>query len=582
MRVLVVGGGGREHALGWKIAQSPLLSKLYFAPGNPGTAALGENVKLADNDSICNFCHEHGMDLVVVGPEAPLVAGLSDMLREGGIACFGPSRAAAQLEGSKAFSKEVMKAAGVPTAAYEQFTDLDAALAYVRQQKHPLVVKADGLAAGKGVTICQTVEASEAALRLTMEDRKFGDAGARVVVEEFLVGTETSFHVITDGERCLPLIPAKDHKALYDGDKGPNTGGMGTFSPNPLINDVMAARIQEEVCEPVFRHMREQGNEFHGVLFVGLMMTEEGPKVLEFNVRFGDPETQVMMPMLDFDLLPVLHGAARGKLPSGNFPYKKGGAVCIVLAAEGYPESARKGDLITGLDDFENGIVFHAGTREEDGKIYTNGGRVLGLTAWGDTLESARERAYHMRDRVNFSGKQFRNDIGGTMTNPKVTVLMGSDNDYDVMESAVKILKEFEIPFEVFVTSAHRTPARTVEIINNAEAKGVKVFIIGAGAAAHLAGVVAAHTTLPVIGVPIDASSLKGVDALYATVMMPGGIPVASMAIGKAGAKNAGLFAASILSTSDEALAERLGKYRSDMVGTVTAKSDALQERVNS
>jgi phosphoribosylamine---glycine ligase len=582
MRVLIVGSGGREHALGWKLSQSPLLEKLYFAPGNPGTACLGENLNLADHERIVGFCTELGVDLVVVGPEAPLVEGLADQLGQAGIACFGPSKAAARLEGSKAFAKEIMAAADVPTAAYASFTDVEAALAYARSQKHPLVVKADGLAAGKGVVICATIAESEVALRDMMEAGRFGEAGARVVLEEFLEGTEASFHVLCDGDVCLPLIAARDHKTLLEGGRGPNTGGMGTVAPNPAVDQAMAHRIRVEVCEPVMRVMRQRGTPFQGVLFVGLMLTANGPKVLEFNVRFGDPETQVMMPLLDFDLLPVLHGAARGWLPAGDHGFKTGSAVCVVMAAAGYPETPRRGDLIQGIPpEDELSIVFQAGTRSENDNLYTHGGRVLGVTAWAATLSESQTKAYEICDQIEFAGKQFRSDIGGIMNSPKVTILMGSENDYDTMEESVKMLKQFQVPFEVFVTSAHRTPERTVQIIDDAVNKGVKVFIIGAGAAAHLAGVVAAHTTLPVIGVPIDSSSLKGVDALYSTVMMPGGIPVASMAIGKAGAQNAGLFAVSILSTSDTDLVEKLAAYRAAMVDKVTARSEALQARVN-
>lgn len=582
MRVLIVGSGGREHALGWKLSQSPLLEKLYFAPGNPGTALMGENLNLADHDRIVGFCTEQGVDLVVVGPEAPLVEGLADQLGQAGIACFGPSKAAARLEGSKAFAKEIMAEAGVPTAAYASFTDLESALAYARLQSHPLVVKADGLAAGKGVVICATLAESETALREMMEAGRFGEAGARVVLEEFLEGTEASYHVLCDGEFCLPLVAARDHKTLHEGGRGPNTGGMGTVAPNPAVDQALAQRIRVDVCEPVLRVMRQRGTPFQGVLFVGLMLTAKGPKVLEFNVRFGDPETQVMMPLLNFDLLPVLHGAARGWLPAGDHGFKPGSAVCVVMAAAGYPETPRRGDQIQGIaSEYEQAMVFHAGTRTENDTLYTHGGRVLGVTAWAPTLSAAQTKAYEICDQIEFAGKQFRRDIGGIMNAPKVTILMGSENDYETMEESVKMLKQFQVPFEVFVTSAHRTPERTVQIINDAVNKGVKAFIVGAGAAAHLAGVVAAHTTLPVIGVPIDASSLNGVDALYSTVMMPGGIPVASMAIGKAGAQNAGLFAVSILSTSDAGLVEKLAAYRAAMVDKVSARSEALQARVN-
>ncbi len=411
MRVLVIGGGGREHALGWKIAQSPLLEKLWFAPGNPGTAELGENVSL-DLDSIPTFAKEQDIDLVVAGPEQPLVDGLADKLAAVNIPCFGPVSHAAKLEGSKSFSKQVMDATGVPTAEYEVFTDFSQAVTSAKSRKYPLVVKADGLAAGKGVVICQSFEEAEQALTETMRDGKFGEAGAKVVLEEFLAGTEVSFHLISDGTNYLPLVTAKDHKALMDGDKGPNTGGMGTYAPNPLIDPALANRIQKEACEPILDYMRAQGHPFRGVLFAGLMLTDQGPKVLEYNVRFGDPETQVMMPLLDYDLLPVLHGAATGKLPEGDFGWK-GAATCVVMAAEGYPASARKGDEISNLGQLDNSHVFHAGTRKnERGQLVTNGGRVLGVTAWDQDPESARNRAYNLVDQIQFDGKYYRRDIG--------------------------------------------------------------------------------------------------------------------------------------------------------------------------
>lgn len=415
MRVLIIGSGGREHALGWKIAQSPLLTELFFAPGNPGTADLGRNLDLA-TDEIPAFAQREKIDLVVVGPEQPLVDGLADRLEEKGICCFGPKAAAARLEGSKDFSKQVMVATGIPTAAYQTFTDYQQALDYVRQASHPLVVKADGLAAGKGVTICHRLCESEMALRESMMDGRFGAAGAMVVIEEFLVGTEASFHIISDGLNCLPVITAKDHKAHGDGDTGPNTGGMGTYAPSPLINQELADEIVDSIGKPVFEYLSERGCPFRGVLFVGLMLTANGPKVLEFNVRFGDPETQVILPMLDYDLLPVLAGAARGALPMDReYGSKKGAAVCVVLAAAGYPDLARKGDIISGPMTDPQGQVFLAGVRtDESGNLVTSGGRVLGVTAWDESVQAAKARAYRMVEKINFDGRYCRRDIGGS------------------------------------------------------------------------------------------------------------------------------------------------------------------------
>lgn len=414
MKVLIVGSGAREHALGWKIAQSPELEQLFFAPGNPGTASLGQNIKLADHAATVAFAKQQRIGLVVVGPEQPLVEGLADMLDAEGIACFGPSQQAAALEGSKTFAKAIMAKAGVPTAQYREFDSYEPAVDYAREAAYPLVVKADGLAAGKGVTICQEFEEARAALKEVLVERRFGDSGDKVVIEEFLKGIEVSFHVISDGENLVPLISAQDHKALFEGNKGPNTGGMGTFAPSPLINAITAEKIVNLVCKPVIAEMAAQGKPFRGVLFAGLMVTAKGPIVLEFNCRFGDPETQVIMPLLDFDLLPVLHAAAIGNLKQQTpTPWKKQAAVCITLASGGYPRSSSKGDRITGIHQDKQSQVFHAGTSSsEDGYLLTNGGRVLSVTAWSEKLAAARSKAYDLVSNIHFDGMQYRKDIG--------------------------------------------------------------------------------------------------------------------------------------------------------------------------
>lgn len=414
MQVLILGSGGREHALGWKLSQSSQLKKLYFSPGNPGTAQLGENVALADQTAIIEFAKSAQIDLVVVGPEQPLVEGISDVLQLEGILCYGPSKAAAQLEGSKAFAKEIMEAAGVKTAAHQTFSDFTSAWQYVQTQPHPLVVKADGLAAGKGVTICQTLTQSKMALSEALEDAKFGHAGQQVVVEAFLEGREASFHLICDGERVLPLIAAQDHKALRNGNQGPNTGGMGTFAPTPFVTDAMTEALIDQVCLPVLKEMNKRGTPFRGTLFTGLMLTDEGPYVLEFNCRFGDPETQVMMALMEDDLLPVLYGAAKGSLPTGRLAFKQAAAVCVIMAAEGYPASARKGDAIAGIEQASSqGVtVFQAGTKQITDQLVTNGGRVLGVTATGSNLSQARQLAYQGINTIQFNGVQYRTDIG--------------------------------------------------------------------------------------------------------------------------------------------------------------------------
>lgn len=416
MKVLIIGGGGREHALGWKLAQSPKTTELFFAPGNPGTADLGRNVQLTGSDQFVDFAREHQIDLVVVGPEQPLVNGLVDEMAEAGIPCFGPSKAVAQLEGSKAFAKQVMAEIGLPTASYAAFDDYQQALAHLNQVGAPIVVKANGLAGGKGVTVCQNLAEAQAALSEAMVDGRFGAAGSTVVLEELLIGTEASYHVICDGERMLALPTAQDHKALLDGNAGPNTGGMGTCSPNPVLTESMCREIEETIARPLFQYFNDQGTPFRGVLFIGLMLTWHGPKVLEFNVRFGDPETQVMLPRIKSDLLPVLYQAATGQLDETALEIDDRVSLCVVLTAAGYPSSPAKGDPISefpeGRDDL---VVFHAGTAlRDDGRVVTAGGRVLGVTAWGDQLEQARKRAYKAANQIQFKGKHFRKDIGVT------------------------------------------------------------------------------------------------------------------------------------------------------------------------
>ena len=417
MRVLILGSGGREHALGWKIAQSPLLEKLYFVPGNPGTQSLGENVVLQSAEEIVEFCEAHCIDLVIPGPEAWLVAGIVDLLTAKRIPSFGPNKAAAMLEGSKAFAKRLMLKAGVPTAAYWEFQTAREALDFLKTAQFPLVLKADGLAAGKGVTICHNRDEAESAVQFTMVDRKFGDAGKSIIIEEFLTGTEASFHLLCDGNHAVSLVSAQDHKALKDGNKGPNTGGMGTFAPSPLITPQMEETIRKEIAEPILKAMKAEGVPFVGSLFIGLMLTYHGPRVLEFNARFGDPETQVMMPLLDEDLLPILLSAAKGQLrDKTKTRTKAGSAVCVVLAAKGYPENPEKGKSIQLPDPLpsKNLVIFHAGTsRNDQDQLITCGGRVLGVTAWADNLGKAREHAYEAVKHTRFEGAYYRNDIGG-------------------------------------------------------------------------------------------------------------------------------------------------------------------------
>lgn len=417
MKILVVGGGGREHALVWKMAQSPLVDKIYCAPGNPGMNELVETVHLAvDNiDGLCDFAKNQEVDLTVVGPELPLTLGIVDRFKAEGLAIFGPSKAAAQIEGSKGFSKDLMAKYGIKTAAYASFSDRDAAVAYIREQGAPIVVKVDGLAAGKGVILAQSEQEAIDAVDDILVKRIFGDAGEAVVVEEFLTGEEASFFAFTDGQNILPLASAQDHKQIFDGDKGPNTGGMGAYSPAPVVTDVLYDRIVKEVVQPTIDGMAAEGCPYCGILFIGLMIENDDFKVLEYNARFGDPEAQPLLSRMKSDVVPVLLDCARGELTTEALEWHDRAAVCVVMASSGYPGSYPKGDVISGIDEANavDGVrVFHAGTALEDGKIVTAGGRVLGVTGWGDDVAAAIKKAYEGVDKISWQGAQIRTDIG--------------------------------------------------------------------------------------------------------------------------------------------------------------------------
>jgi len=415
MNVLLLGSGGREHALAWKLAASPMLTKLYAAPGNPGIAKEAELVGLnvADHAAVAVFCLEKKIDLVVVGPEAPLVAGLADDLRAASIRVFGPSKAAAQLEGSKGFTKDLCAKYGIPTAAYGRFGDLASAKAYVEKMGAPIVVKADGLAAGKGVTVAMTVAEALAALEACFEG-SFGSAGAEVVVEEFLTGEEASFFCLCDGMTALPFGTAQDHKRLGEGDTGPNTGGMGAYSPAPVMSADMTERTMREIIEPTMRGMAQAGSPFSGVLFAGLMITPKGPKLIEYNTRFGDPECQVLMMRLKDDLLVLLNAAADGQLAHMSARWRDEAALTVVMAANGYPGKPEKGSVIRGIDAASgDGVeIFHAGTAINAGALVANGGRVLNVTAMGATVGEAQRKAYDAVDRIDWPQGFCRRDIG--------------------------------------------------------------------------------------------------------------------------------------------------------------------------
>ncbi len=417
MKILVVGGGGREHALVWKIAQSPLVDKVYCAPGNPGTAEQGENVAIAVDDihGLCDFAKSNAIDLTVVGPELPLTLGITDLFEGAGLNIFGPSKAAAQLEGSKGFSKDLMGKCAIKTAAYASFSDRDAAVAYVREHGAPIVVKVDGLAAGKGVILAQSEEEAISAIDAILVDKEFGAAGDAVVIEEFLTGEEASFFVFTDGKNVLPLASAQDHKQIFDGDKGPNTGGMGAYSPAPVVTDALYQRIVAEVAQPTIDGMAAEGCPYCGILFIGLMIENNDFKVLEFNARFGDPEAQPLLLRMKSDLVPVLLDCARGELTTSALEWHDRAAVCVVMAAGGYPSSYANGDVISGIDSANaiDGVkVFHAGTASKNGNIVTAGGRVLGVTGWGDDVAAAIAKAYAGTRVISWNGAQLRSDIG--------------------------------------------------------------------------------------------------------------------------------------------------------------------------
>ena len=417
MKVLVIGSGGREHALAWKLAQSTCLDALYCAPGNPGTRSLARNVAIAPDDvtALRQLARDERIDLTVVGPEAPLALGVTDAFEAEGLRVFGPTQAAARLESSKIFAKRFMLEAGIPTAPAVAFDDHVAAESHIRGHAGPLVVKADGLAAGKGVSVCQSQPEALEAVRQAMQEGAFGDAGRRVLLEEFLDGEEASFHVLVDGRNVVPLATSQDHKRAYDGDQGPNTGGMGAYAPAPVVSEALQRRIMDEIVMPTVDGMASQGAPYRGVLYVGLMIVDNRPYVIEFNVRFGDPETQVLLMLLDDDLLPLLDGAARGRLGNEKARHLPGAAVCVVMASKGYPGSYPRGMPITGIEiaaEQPNAQVFHAGTGEQDGRLVTSGGRVLGVTTHAAGIAEAIAGAYQAVECIQWPGRQFRRDIG--------------------------------------------------------------------------------------------------------------------------------------------------------------------------
>jgi phosphoribosylamine--glycine ligase len=629
VKVLVVGGGAREHALVWKLHLSPRVREVYCIPGNAGIFAMAHPVPvpLNDWDALALWARRTGIDLTVVGPEAPLVDGVVDRFQEVGAPIFGPSGSAAAIEGSKAWAKQFMERHGVPTARAIVAESLAEARHAAAAFGFPVVVKADGLAAGKGVTVAFGEADLQGALEDCFERRVFGEAGARVVVEEFLQGREVSVLAFSDGETVVPMVPASDYKRAFDNDEGPNTGGMGAYAPPRFVTADLMAHVEERILRPTVAGLAWEGRPYRGVLYAGLMITKDGPRVLEFNCRFGDPEAQVVLPLLKSDLVDVLLACVEGRLHEMTVEWLPEATCGVVLASEGYPGRFETGFPIEGLDDLDPGVLaFHAGTRyagtgDETSSsrlgffrssrhgvapIVTAGGRVLTLVARGPTLREARQRVYANVDRVRFTGRFYRRDIalreledapdaGGPSPSsaadrdrteqdswparshaissgevmsvsetaaPLVAVLMGSESDRELMQGASDALTSLGIPHEVRVLSAHRTPERLRQYVLDAPSRGIRVFIAGAGGAAHLPGVIASWTTLPVIGVPLPTSEMRGVDSLHAIVQMPAGVPVACVAIGKSGAKNAGYLAASMLALADPGIRERYESFR--------------------
>ena len=587
MKVLVVGGGGREHALVWKIKQSPLVRKIYAAPGNVGMTGLAECVPIAAEaiDELAAFAQRNQIDLTVVGPEGPLANGIVDLFNAQGLRIFGATRKAAAIEASKSFAKQLMVKYNIPTARGAAFSSYKKAEAYLRGIGAPVVIKADGLAAGKGVMVCDTELKALAALKQILVEKAFGEAGRSVVIEECLKGEEASFLAFTDGQTVLPLPTSQDHKAVFDNDLGPNTGGMGAYSPAPVVDRHMHAKIMREVMLPTVRAMAAEGHPYKGVLYAGLMIDRDRIKVLEFNGRFGDPEAQPLLMRVRNDIVPIMEAVIDGRLDQCRLDIDPRAAVCVVMASGGYPEKYQKNLPISGLDKagrMKDVVVFHAGTQLKGKQVVASGGRVLGVTALGADVSQAIGKAYQAVEKISWKDVHYRRDIGRKAVTrlalrPQVGIVMGSDSDLPVMEETVAVLKKFGVSFEMTVASAHRSPEKAARFASSARERGLKVIVAGAGQAAHLAGALAAQTTLPVIGVPIDASSLQGLDALLSTVQMPPGIPVATVAIGKSGARNAGILAVQILSVENADLARELDDYKKQMAAEVERKARRLE-----
>jgi len=596
MKVLVIGSGGREHSLVWKLKQSSRVSRIYCTPGNAGIGKIAECIDLSATDikGLVNFAQKEKVDLTLVGPEASLTLGVVDAFEKQGLRIFGPSQKAAILEGSKVFTKKFMQEYDIPTAGFSVFRKPERAIEYIKRTGTPVVIKADGLAAGKGVIVAQTEQEAVDAINIIMQDKVFGEAGNRIVVEDFMSGEEASFLAFTDGKTVLPLPTSQDHKPIFDDDKGPNTGGMGAYSPAPVVTSALEKQIMNRIMIPTVKGMAKEGRPYKGVLYAGLMINNGKARVVEFNCRFGDPEAQPLLMRLKTDLIDIVEAVLDERLRRIKLEIDPRPTVCVVMSSGGYPGSYEKGKVISGLNKAQKQdsvVVFHAGTALKNKKIVTAGGRVLGVTAIGKDLAEAINRAYETVKMIKWSGSFYRTDIGAkaahhTIQAPKsvpgsvlVGIVMGSDSDLPIMQAAADFLKTMGISYEISINSAHRTPEAASNYAANAASRGLQVIIAGAGMAAHLAGVMAAHTSLPVIGVPLEGSSLNGLDALLSTVQMPPGVPVATMGIGKAGAKNGAVLAARILALHDKKIDTKLETFKKEMISQVEEKNKKLQKQ---
>ncbi|MGK0289805.1 MAG: phosphoribosylamine--glycine ligase [bacterium] len=588
MNILVVGAGGREHALVWKCKQSPKVDKIFVTPGNGGIETLAGRWNTTDHDEIISLVKQNSVDLVIIGQDDYLVDGLVDKLEAEGIKVFGPKKYAAQLEGSKSFAKNFMKKYQIPTAGYDVFEDFEDAKQFLDTLQPPYVLKADGLAAGKGVLICENKEDAIAGLQKIMVDKAFGSAGNQVVIEEFLEGEEASFFIFTDGKDFVVMPTLQDHKRQLELDQGPNTGGMGCYSPAPIVTPEVEAQVIKDVVKPAIEGMASEGCPYKGVLYIGLMIDSGYARVVEFNSRFGDPECQPLMMLLDSDMVEIAEAVADENLGELNVQWKKQAAACVILASGGYPNAYAKGHTIQGLEDVESDdtqMVFHAGTNRDQNRYTTNGGRVLGVTTLGDDMPSALKLAYENANQISWKDHQYRRDIGlkglKRMTSERkgeiqVAIVMGSISDKKIAEKATKIFDQFGIGYKVYVSSAHRTPERTREIISSSIKNGVEVIIAIAGMAAHLPGVIAADAQIPVIGVPVNSGAYAGHDAVLSVVQMPPGIPVATVGVDRG--DNAAILAAQILGLKYPEIQAQHQEYRLEMEQKVIAAQAELDE----